>query len=41
MKKGSLILAALTALASNMSFAKVDICVFDLLGSQATSTSCW
>ena len=37
MKKGSLILAALTVLASNMSFAKVDICVFDLLGKSGES----
>ena len=37
MKKGSLILTALTVLASNMSFAKVDICVFDLLGKSGES----
>lgn len=37
MKKGSLILAALTVLASNMSSAKVDICVFDLLGKSGES----
>lgn len=37
MKKGSLILAALTVLASNMSFAEVDICVFDLLGKSGES----
>ena len=37
MKKGSLILTALTVLASNMSSAKVDICVFDLLGKSGES----
>ncbi|WP_347456052.1 putative solute-binding protein [Acinetobacter thermotolerans] len=37
MKKGTLFCAALTMLASSLSQAKVDICVFDLLGKSGES----